>query len=538
MVSLDADKADLGTHGGSEGAVPPGEAWLRSLLEALPSPAWLAQADGAGTWFNEAWLRLVGAPKPDAPWWEAVAPAALAQVEGRWLESLGAGRAFAMEVPIPGAGGRDLCFQIQAQPVPVPAGTQAPWLGLCTDLSPRQAAQEQILQRLVTLAASNEVFQEALEMDSEARVALRCLEVAQQFTGSRSGVIGLFAQGEGNGLLAQHCSGRGLGFEADGGAQGWPSAWIEALRAGHTLQEPVSSAGTNLVAVPLRTGDRTFGFLALADRVPAFTPGDLELALALAAAFRLAHERLRSERTVQDLNLALERRTREMAEAITNLDAFAHSVSHDLRAPLRHLTGFAELLEQELGADLPGQSRRYLGKVVSAATFMGRLIDELLDFSRSGRSLRREAVDLEELVREVIQELGPQTQGRQVHWEVAALPGVQGDRTLLHSVFTNLLGNALKFTRARPEARIEVGLEVEPSATVVFVRDNGVGFNPRFAHKLFGVFQRLHAAQEYEGTGIGLANVRKIIASHGGRTWAEGALDQGATFYLTLPKVP
>ena len=220
------------------------------------------------------------------------------------------------------------------------------------------------------------------------------------------------------------------------------------------------------------------------------------------------------------------------------LEAFSYSVSHDLRAPLRHIDGFAGLLQRTSAPKLDEKERRYLSLITESAKRMGRLIDDLLEFSRMGRAeLRRDTVDMGALVRTTLRELEPDLQGRVIEWRIAALPAVPGDASLLRQVWANLLANAVKYSRPRATAVIEVGCETDkPNETVFFVRDNGVGFEMKYASHLFGVFQRLHRPEDFEGTGIGLANVRRIIARHGGRTWAEGQPDVGATMWFTLPK--
>jgi PAS domain S-box-containing protein len=232
------------------------------------------------------------------------------------------------------------------------------------------------------------------------------------------------------------------------------------------------------------------------------------------------------------------RRARETAESVNReLEAFSYSVSHDLRAPLRHIGGFADLLLKHAGGVLDTAGRGYLDRIASSVDRMGQLIDDLLAFSRMGRAeMRRSKVDLGRLVREVRKEVGEGVNGRSIDWQVGDLPEVEADPALLRLVFTNLISNAVKYTRTRLEARIEIGARSSNGDTAVFVRDNGVGFDMRYAHKLFGVFQRLHSPQEFEGNGIGLANVRRIIQRHGGRTWAEGQAGRGATFYFSLPK--
>ncbi len=224
------------------------------------------------------------------------------------------------------------------------------------------------------------------------------------------------------------------------------------------------------------------------------------------------------------------------AEVNHELESFSYSVSHDLRAPLRHITGFAALLERSAGERLGEKDRRYLATITNAATRMGRLIDDLLAFSRTGRAaLSRQPVDLTQVVDEARREIEDETAGRELDWVVEPLPAVSGDREMLKLVFVNLLSNAVKYSRPRERARIEVRAAKANGRVTVFVRDNGVGFDPQYAHKLFGVFQRLHSADDFEGTGIGLATVRRIVNRHGGKVWAEGVLGEGATFFVSLP---
>jgi PAS domain S-box-containing protein len=256
------------------------------------------------------------------------------------------------------------------------------------------------------------------------------------------------------------------------------------------------------------------------------------------AAARDVTENKKSEEEIENLNSELQKRVQELGSLNQELEAFSYSVSHDLRAPLRHITGFADLLlQRNVSGGVDEKSQHFLGVISESARRMGILIDDLLAFSRVGRvAMRSKRVDLRALTEEVKRELEPETSGREIEWRINGLPDVQGDPALIRQVLANLLSNALKYTSARVHAEIEVGCVGERSdEAVLFVRDNGVGFDMKYVGRLFGVFQRLHRAEEFEGTGIGLANVRRIVDRHGGRTWAEGVVGRGATFYFSLP---
>ena len=259
------------------------------------------------------------------------------------------------------------------------------------------------------------------------------------------------------------------------------------------------------------------------------------------AAARDVTERKRFEQTLQQNEVQREREAehaKQLAFANQELEAFSYSVSHDLRAPLRHIHGYVEMLQQATTGQLTEKATHYLDTIADASVEMGQLIDDLLAFSRLGHAeIRGAPVALGILVQDVIRGLELATAGRAIVWRIGALPTVKGDAALLKQVFANLVGNAIKYSRVRNPATIEVGCSGdEQGRAILFVRDNGVGFDMQYAHKLFGVFQRLHRAEEFEGTGIGLATVRRIVARHGGRVWVDAVLDAGATFYFTLER--
>jgi signal transduction histidine kinase len=244
------------------------------------------------------------------------------------------------------------------------------------------------------------------------------------------------------------------------------------------------------------------------------------------AALGKAHDRL--EQQVRE-------RTAQLNAANAELEAFSYSVSHDLRAPLRHIGAFSQLLSEEHGSKMNPDAQRHLNRIQSGVKNMGRLIDDLLKMAQIGRKeLVSETTDLNFILKDVITDLQPEYEGRQIDWHIGDLSVVECDPGLVKQVFTNLVSNAVKYTRKREIAVIEVGQIEEESVPVIFVRDNGAGFDERYAGKLFGVFQRLHRAEDFEGTGVGLSTVQRIVKKHGGDIWAKGEVDKGATFFFTL----
>ena len=277
-------------------------------------------------------------------------------------------------------------------------------------------------------------------------------------------------------------------------------------------------------------------YLAVLDRVPRLSHAAVETSMK----FYTKLAQLLSQLSYSSIKLARSmtetgRANSELAASVKEMESFTYSVSHDLRAPLRHISGFSKLLAEEYGSSLAPEAQHHLQRIVQGTRRMGLLVDDLLNLARIGRrDLSVRVSGLKSIVDEVLVELAPQCEGRQIEWKIGNLPFVECDPGLMKQVFQNLVSNAVKFTLPRSPAIIEIGQKDQEGAPVVFVRDNGVGFNMKYADKLFGVFQRLHRAEDFEGTGVGLATVQRIVQKHGGRIWAEAELDKGATFYFTL----
>ena len=347
-------------------------------------------------------------------------------------------------------------------------------------------------------------------------------------------------------LTADEFTARMFSIETAEAAKGLPAAaYLQAVfekdqpDVADSLARAIQSCGHYDIAYRVRQKDGELRWLQARGRVDCDGAGN---ALNFHGAVMDITERKAAEGKIHELNIELEQRvterTAQLKSANEELEAFSYSVSHDLRAPLRHVMGFVELLHKDAAPSLSKKSVGYLNTISSSAKRMGNLIDDLLTFSRVGRAeIQKANISLDALVRETLGDFQAETNARTILWKIHPLPPVCADRALLRLVLVNLISNAVKFTSQRAEAKIEIGAAPGKNGeNVIFVRDNGAGFDPQYAGKLFGVFQRLHSSEEFEGTGIGLANVQRIIHRFGGRVWAEGAVDGGATFYFSIPK--
>jgi signal transduction histidine kinase len=319
------------------------------------------------------------------------------------------------------------------------------------------------------------------------------------------------------------------------------AAWrsnVATLVKHHEWVLPGGAAGrVYVVPIPCEVGRRGVLF-AILPKAALFVADDLALLRAACGETAVQLDNATMRERQQDLIAELGERSHQLAAVNKELEAFSYSVSHDLRAPLRHVSGFAELLQKSAGPEFDDNRKRYLRLISESAVKMGELIDALLVFSRMGRTeMLHTRVDLNTIVRQAQRDVEQAEPEREVEWVIKDLPTVPGDPSMLQLVFTNLLSNAFKYSRTQEHARIEIGTAPgSASEFVVYVKDNGVGFDMAYASRLFGVFQRLHRAEEFEGTGIGLANVQRIVVRHGGRVWAESELGKGATFFVALPK--
>ncbi|GHF30833.1 histidine kinase [Deinococcus metalli] len=517
----------------------------RSVLEGLPQIVWLTDTRGTPVYFNRQWTAYVGEARAGQDFQALIHPSDRGEYARRWASALHAGRPFEAEHRLLGRADTYRTFVTRGLPVTDSGGQVIEWVGTSTDVDDSVHAEN--AARLLAdvsghLAARG--GQHGAARHAPYATALDALTV--RFVDSAAlwqvGPLQLAARS------ARH--------------PGWDAPHMRALvrqmvdevmasrqrvvLTAHPLLHGVHATGAVLIPLIAQNG-MLCGLLGLAHRQP-LTDRDAELADELAKRFAAALENDALQQRVaaaqddlrtlnQSLEERVELRTRELEGANRELEAFSYSVSHDLRTPLRHIVGFGDLLAKEAdGADLSPKARRYLGIITDSAARMSQLIEDLLEFSRMGRQeLRRAPVDLAPLVQASWLALEPDRAGRDVALRVAALPTVDGDPTMLSLVFTNLLSNAIKYTRTQPHAVIDVSSTLADDEVSVTVRDNGVGFDPRYMDKLFGVFQRLHRADEFEGIGIGLANVRRIVSRHGGRVSADSQPGEGAAFTVTLP---
>ncbi len=536
----------------TEEALRESEQWLRHMVENLPAGA--VYMKGNQLFLNHAAEVITGYSRDELTtldlWFEALYGAASVQVREYYENDRRQRFPATRVVPLRRKDGVERLVEFLGY------ASEQGEIWLLSDVTERQQAEMASRRSAERLRLVNEIDRAILSAQAPAHVAGSTLRALRQLIPCQRASVLSFDY--------EHAEIRVLAVDVEGETAldtqtRFPLAtWnLDALAAGEVVVitdlrtavnppppwQMLSAEGIVAVAIlPLRAHGELIGTLNLgANQLGYFdcNSEQLEVATEVANQMAVAIEQGRlyeqARRHTEELEKHVAARTAQLQVANQELEAFSYSVSHDLRAPLRAIDGFSRIVLEDFAEQLPLKGQHYLGLVRSATQRMGQLIDDLLAFSRLGRKpLHRQWLQPDGLVRQVLDDLHAEQAGRRIDLVIGALPPCQADPGLLQQVFANLLGNALKFTRGRDPARIEVGGGEQEGKPLYFVRDNGVGFDMRYADKLFGVFQRLHRAEDYEGTGVGLALVQRIINRHGGRIWGEAEPEHGATFYFTV----
>jgi PAS domain S-box-containing protein len=507
---------------------------FQAIANGIPQLAHMAGPDGAFSWYNQRWYEYTGTtPEQMEGWgWRSVIDSEiLPKVMERWQASIDTGEPFDMEFPLRGADGTFRTFLNRVMPLKDSEGRVVRWFGTNTDISENKKAQELLAAQARELSVSRE----ALEAQT------RMFQLVLDSMGE--GLIA--ADRDGHFLIWNDSAKKLMGRDAsDLPTDQWTPHYQVFLSDGITpcppdrlpLVRALRGESVQVEMMVQQPGCAEGVFLEVSARPLKDDHDNLGGGVAV---LRDITERKNAEREIQALNQTLEtrviERTAELKVANKELEAFTYSVSHDLRAPIRHISGFTKILTEKFRSSLPAEAQEHLQLIDQAAHRMGQMVDEMLKLARLGRQgLTVKVTGLSSMVEEVITLLAPETEGRQVEWKIGQLPFVECDPILMPQVFQNLISNALKYSRPRSTAVIEIGQTEKEGEKVIFVKDNGVGFDMKYSDKLFGVFQRLHVAEEFEGNGIGLATVDRIVKKHGGRVWVEAELDRGATFFFTL----
>jgi PAS domain S-box-containing protein len=534
--------SDITDRRHAQEALRESEERFQVMANGIQQLAWMAEADGSIFWYNQRWNEYTGTTLEQmrgSGWQSVHDPDVLPQVMEGWSAAIASGTPFDMEYPLRGADGSFRMFLTRVMPVRNAEGSVVRWLGTNTDISERKKAEEDLTRLAMELG----------QQASELALSRQALEAQKLMLQSvlNSMVEGLVAADEqGKFILWNPAAEKIVGV---GAAELSPGEW--SAHYGTYLPDMVTPFPTERNPLQLAIkGEVSSAEMFI--RNPGLGQGtwiesngaplrDKDgVVVGGVVAFRDITRRRTDELEIRRFNEELEERiterTAQLETANHELEAFSYSVSHDLRAPLRHIGGFSRILMNDFGSGMVPDAKDLLQRINDAVTRMGLLVDGLLSLAKLGRqSLKVRLTELNVIVSEAISVLQPECEGREVEWRIAQLPALECDEVLMGQVFQNLLGNAVKYSRGRAKAVIEVdSIQQAGQPAVVFVRDNGAGFNMEYAEKLFGVFQRMHTEAEFEGTGVGLATVQRIIQKHGGTVWAEAEIDHGATFYFTL----
>lgn len=512
IVGASVITRDISEWKQAQEALKRSESRYRSLVTATAQIVWTSDRNGQVVDDMPMWRAYTGMTLEEiagAGWLNSVHPDDRARTEQVWAKAWSNRERYSTEYRIRRRDGEYRIFAVRGVPVLEDDGTVREWVGTCTDITERKQAEEEVRKaanyaRTLIEASLDPLV--TIGKDGKIRDANRATE---DVTGCpRETLIGS--------EFFNYFT------EPEKARRGYERVFSEgAVRDYSLVLRGKSGAATDVLY-----------------NASVFTNETGEVEGVFAAARDVTRMKA-AENEVRRLNEELEQRvierTSQLEAANRELEAFTYSVSHDLRAPLRHISGFSKMLSEEFSASLPPDAQHHVQRIQEGTRRMGQLVDDLLNLGRVGRKeLSLQVAGLRSIVDEVIQNLKLETADRKVEWQIRDLPYVECDTALMRQVFQNLLSNAVKFTRPREVAVIEIGQEQRDGRPVVYVRDNGVGFSMKYADKLFGVFQRLHRAEDFEGTGVGLATVQRIVQKHGGRIWAESELDKGATFCFTF----